>query len=215
MSSAPQLGNRMTAAEYLEWEWQQTERHEFVNGEVFLQAGGTRRHSLIGANLLRDLGTHLKAGDCEAHGSDMRIHVEVTGMYAYPVVFVVCPPVEGESDDGISNPVLLAEVLSPSTADYDRGGKFLLYASTLSSGSPKRGSNTINVPTKVIGFCMTSQAWTPPWNSPASTCSCRSPKSTTKWLLISRRAMFYGTTAASPSTIITVASGSLIVVTNR
>jgi len=127
MSSAHQLDNRMTAAEYLEWERQQTERHEFVNGEVFLQSGGTRRHSLIGANLLRDLSTHLKTGDCEAHGSDMRIHVEATGMYAYPDVSVACPPIEGEADDVISNPVLLAEVLSPSTADYDRGGKFAHY----------------------------------------------------------------------------------------
>jgi hypothetical protein len=45
----------MTAAEYLEWERQQTERHEFVNGEVFLQAGGTRRHSLIASNVLAHL----------------------------------------------------------------------------------------------------------------------------------------------------------------
>jgi len=124
MSSAHQLDNRMTAAEYLEWERQQTERHEFVNGEVFLQAGGTRRHSLIGANLNAQCNLLLKAGDCEAHGSDMRIHVEATGMYAYPDVSVACPPIEGESDDVISNPVLLAEVLSPSTADYDRGSKF-------------------------------------------------------------------------------------------
>ena len=54
----------------------------------------------------------------------MRINVEATGMYAYPDVSVVCPPIEGEADDVISNPLLLAEVLSPSTADYDRGGKF-------------------------------------------------------------------------------------------
>jgi Uma2 family endonuclease len=45
-------------------------------------------------------------------------------MYAYSDAAVVCPPIEGEADDVISNPVLLAEVLSPSTADYDRGGKF-------------------------------------------------------------------------------------------
>ena len=54
----------------------------------------------------------------------MRVHVAATGYYAYPVAAVVCPPVEGESEDVISNPVLLVEILSPSTADFDRGGKF-------------------------------------------------------------------------------------------
>jgi len=124
MSSARQLDKRMTAAEYLEWERQQTERHEFVNGEVFLQAGGTRRHSLIASNVIRALGNYVDAGECQVHGSDLRVNVKTTGMYAYPDVSVVCPPIEGESDDVISNPVLLAEILSPSTADYDRGGKF-------------------------------------------------------------------------------------------
>lgn len=127
MSSAHQLDNRMTAAEYLEWERQQTERHEFVNGEVFLLAGGTRRHNFIAAHVLRSIGNRLESGDSEAAGSDMRIHVEATGMYAYPDISVACPPIEGEADDVISNPVLLAEVLSPSTADYDRGGKFAHY----------------------------------------------------------------------------------------
>lgn len=124
MSSVPSRDVKMSAAEYLEWEREQTERHEFLAGEVFSQAGGTRRHSLISANVLAELRQRLRGKECEAHGSDMRIQVEATGLYAYPDVSVVCPPFEGESDDVVSNPVLLAEVLSPSTADYDRGGKF-------------------------------------------------------------------------------------------
>lgn len=124
MSSVPKSETRMTAAEYLEWERQQDERHEFLDGEVFAQAGGTRRHSLIATNMTRSLGNHLADGDCQAHGSDMRVHVETTGLYAYPDALVVCPPLEGESEDVITNPVLIAEVLSPSTADFDRGGKF-------------------------------------------------------------------------------------------
>lgn len=124
MNSGPKSEIRMTAAEYLAWERQQTERHEFLAGEVFLQAGGTRCHSLISTNLASEIQHQLRGRDCEVHGSDLRIHVEETGLYAYPDVSVVCPPVAGESDDVISNPVLLAEVLSPSTADYDRGGKF-------------------------------------------------------------------------------------------
>lgn len=115
---------KLTFEEYLAWERQQIERHEFFDGEVFSQAGETRRHSLIGSNVLRAVGNLLSESECEAHGSDMRILIEATGYVAYPDVSVICPPVEGPSDDVISNPVLLVEVLSPSTSDFDRGGKF-------------------------------------------------------------------------------------------
>lgn len=114
----------MTLAQYVEWERQQTVRHEFYRGEVFSQAGGTRRHSQIATNATVALSNILLGRDCIALGSNMRISVEATGYQAYPDVSVVCPPVEGASDDVISNPVLLVEVLSPSTADFDRGGKF-------------------------------------------------------------------------------------------
>jgi Uma2 family endonuclease len=97
---------------------------KYFAGEVFLRAGGTRRHSLIGANAAAALGSLLKAGDCQVHGSNMRVHIEATGYQAYPDVSVVCPPLEGNSDEVISNPVLLVEVLSPATADFDRGTKF-------------------------------------------------------------------------------------------
>lgn len=124
MSSAEKLDRKMTAEEYAAWERVQTERHEFYAGEVFSQAGGTRRHSLIGANVLGEVRQMLKGGDCQAHGSDMRVHIEATSYQAYPDVSVVCPPVEGDSEEVISNPVLIVEILSPSTADFDRGGKF-------------------------------------------------------------------------------------------
>jgi len=114
----------MTPQEYATWERDQVERHEFYAGEVFSQAGGTRRHSLIGSNFLREVGNMLKRKPCQAHGSDMRILVQATGYQAYPDVSVVCPPFEDETDEVVSNPVLLVEVLSPSTADFDRAGKF-------------------------------------------------------------------------------------------
>ncbi len=124
MSTVRKLDQAMTLAQYVEWERQQTVRHEFYRGEVFSQAGGTRRHSQIGSSTLRLIGNVLVGRDCIAYGSDMRISVEATGYQAYPDVSVVCQPVEGASEDVISNLVLLAEVLSPSTADFDRGGKF-------------------------------------------------------------------------------------------
>jgi len=124
MSAAEKLDSKMTVEEYLAWEHTQTERHEYFAGEVFSQAGGTRRHSLIGSNVLGEIQHMLKGHRCEAHGSDMKVHIEATGYLAYPDVSVVCPPIQGASDDVITNPVLLVEVLSPSTADFDRGTKF-------------------------------------------------------------------------------------------
>ncbi len=124
MSAAEKLKPKMTVEEYLAWERTQTERHEYFAGEVFSQAGGTRRHSLIGTNVLSEIREVLKGHPCEAHGSDMRVHIEATNYHAYPDVSVVCPPVQGKSDDVIANPILVVEVLSPSTADFDRGTKF-------------------------------------------------------------------------------------------
>ncbi len=124
MNSAVRPLMQMTEAEYIAWERQQPERHEYWRGEVFSQAGGTRRHSLVGTNAARAIGNLLQGHDCQAHGSDMRVHIEATGYHAYPDVSVVCPPFEGDAEDEISNPVLVVEVLSPSTADFDRGGKF-------------------------------------------------------------------------------------------
>ena len=127
MSAAEKLNRKMTVEEYLAWERAQPERHEFFDGEVFSQAGGTRRHSLIGSNVLRAIGNFLEDQDCEAHGTDMRVHVEATGYFAYHDVSVVCTPIQDTSDDVITNPVLIVEVLSPSTADFDRGTKFNHY----------------------------------------------------------------------------------------
>lgn len=124
MNSAARPLPNMTEAEYINWERLQTVRHEFWRGEIFSQAGGTRRHSLVGSNTLGEVRQLLKGYACQAHGSDMRVHIEATGYHAYPDVSVVCPPVEGDADDEITNPVLVVEVLSPSTADFDRGGKF-------------------------------------------------------------------------------------------
>jgi len=114
----------MTLDEYLEWEPLQSEKHEYWQGQVYSQVGGTRNHSLIGSNLVGEVRSLLRGNPCQAHGSDMRVHIQATGYHAYPDLSVVCPPIEGDSDQVITNPVLVAEVLSPSTEDFDRGTKF-------------------------------------------------------------------------------------------
>ncbi len=114
----------MSPQEYASWERQQSVRHEFYDGQVYAQAGGTRRHSLIGTNVLGELRSLLKGKPCQAHGSDMRVLVEATGYQAYPDASVACPPFGSGTEECITNPILIVEVLPPSTADFDRGGKF-------------------------------------------------------------------------------------------
>ena len=89
-----------------------------------LWAGGTRRHSLVGTNTARALENMGEGHDCLTHGSDMQVHLQATGYRAHLDVSVDCPPIEGDEDDEISNPLLVVEVLSPSTADFDRGANF-------------------------------------------------------------------------------------------
>ena len=127
MSSAIRITGKMSRDEYEAWEPSQSESHEYSAGEVFSQAGGSRNHSLIGTNMLGEIRQALKWKPCQSHGSEMRVDIVASDYQAYPHVSVVCPPVEGKSEYVISNPVLLVEVLSPSTADFDRGTKYGLY----------------------------------------------------------------------------------------
>ena len=116
---------RLTEEEYLALEEKSEIRHEFFNGEIFAMAGGTYNHSIIGVNL----GAHLRSllkGRCSVGNTDLRIKVEATGLLTYPDVSVVCglPELVHRPSDTLTNPTLLAEVLSPSTELYDRGVKF-------------------------------------------------------------------------------------------
>jgi Uma2 family endonuclease len=117
---------KMTAAEYLAYERSCSEaKHEYVDGELFAMSGGTREHSLIGANIVRELGNALADTPCKVHGSDMRVGA-ANGSYHYPDASVVCerPRFEDEIRDVLLNPSLIVEVLSDSTERYDRAGRF-------------------------------------------------------------------------------------------
>jgi Uma2 family endonuclease len=119
----------LTVEEYLAQERQASGKSEYFNGESFAMAGASRRHNLIALNLAAELRAQLKQGPCEVYVSEMRVKVSRTGLYTYPDVVVVCEDAQFEDDqvDTLLNPVVLVEVLSPSTADYDRGGKFEHY----------------------------------------------------------------------------------------
>ena len=123
------LKPRYTPDEYLALERASEFRHEFYRGEMFAMAGATEAHNLISGNVTFALRERLRDKGCRAYSSDMRVQVGTNGLYTYPDVAVACPPIEFADDtrDTLLNPQVIVEVLSKSTAEYDRGNKFDLY----------------------------------------------------------------------------------------
>ena len=118
-----------SAADYLTWEAAQPERHECIDGEVFSMAGAEDRHVTVTMNLAFALRQHLSGSPCRTYMSDMRLHVAAANSYFYPDVLVTCSALDQASAMVKTEPKLIAEVLSPTTAAYDRGLKFGHYRS--------------------------------------------------------------------------------------
>ncbi|MEG4442918.1 Uma2 family endonuclease [Microcoleus sp. AT9_B5] len=118
-----------TAQEYLELEINSQDRHEFINGEIVLMAGGTPNHNEITSILNAILRVSLKGKPYSIFASDQRLWVPQLNNYTYPDVMVVAKPIELQSGrtDTITNPLLIAEVLSKGTKAYDRDEKFAAY----------------------------------------------------------------------------------------
>jgi Uma2 family endonuclease len=116
-----------TDAEYLAWEALQPERHEFIRGEVYAMASAEDRHVTATGNAYMALRQHLAGGPCRTYMTDMRLHVAASQSYFYPDVLVTCCERDVRSPLSKSEPLFVVEVLSPSTAAFDRGGKFSHY----------------------------------------------------------------------------------------
>lgn len=118
-----------TPAEYLQLERAAETKSEYRYGQIRAMSGASRAHNLIAGNLYRELSQQLRRGTCEAYMSDMRVRVDRTGLYTYPDIAVACGDIRFEDShvDTLRNPVVLIEVLSPSTEAYDRGEKFAHY----------------------------------------------------------------------------------------
>jgi Uma2 family endonuclease len=114
-----------TFHEYLELEEVARVRHEFLGGDIFAMAGGTPEHAAMAAAITLQLGEQLRGSTCQTFSSDLRVRVLETGLATYPDVTVVCgkPERDPESPTHITNPKVVIEVLSPSTAEYDRTEK--------------------------------------------------------------------------------------------
>jgi Uma2 family endonuclease len=119
--------NYMSPQEYLEWEEQQEIKYEYVNGEVFAMTGGTLPHTTIALNLASALKSHLRGGSCRTFMADAKVAVSENGSFHYPDVVVSCDERDQTAIKFLQYPCLIVEVLSPSTAAYDRGKKFTQY----------------------------------------------------------------------------------------
>lgn len=126
MASLP--ATRLTEDEYLAIERVAETKSEFHEGQMFAMAGGTPVHSQLSTRMGGLLDRGVPKG-CRTYNSDLRIKVVSVGMYTYADSVVVCGDLQCDGDhrDVVVNPLLLVEVLSPSTEAYDRGKKFELY----------------------------------------------------------------------------------------
>ena len=117
------------AEAFLAWEELQTERHEYVDGEVYAMVGARLTHNTVALNAYMWLRQAMRGGPCRVFGLDAKLQVSHSGDHLYPDVMATCDPRDrpGDEDRFIRHPWLVVEVLSDSTAAYDRGRKFEIY----------------------------------------------------------------------------------------
>ena len=128
---------QFTEEDYLAWERQAEERHEYLDGEIYARAGESEEHGIITMNLALELGLRLRDSSCQPFSKDMKVRSGPTprnksvvrGFYSYPDLVIVCGQREyhDEYKDVLLNPLVIIEVLSPSTASFDRTEKFYRY----------------------------------------------------------------------------------------
>src|SRR6185312_13332453 len=116
----------LTPEQYLEIERAANFKSEYYEGEMFAMSGAREAHNLVVANVISAIHEQFRRRSCRVYPSDMRVLVNSTGLYAYPDVTALCgePQFQDGVMDTLLNPVLIVEVLSPSTEAYDRGVKF-------------------------------------------------------------------------------------------
>nr|MBA3694906.1 Uma2 family endonuclease [Acidobacteriota bacterium] len=115
-----------TPEDYLTFEREADTRHEFLDGEIYAMAGESLLHSRICMNLAREVGNSLKGKRCEPLSPNMKVRTSSASLFAYPDLTIVCgePLFHDRKKDVLTNPQVIFEVLSPSTAEYDRTTKF-------------------------------------------------------------------------------------------
>ncbi|HZS48952.1 MAG TPA: Uma2 family endonuclease [Blastocatellia bacterium] len=123
---------KYTLEEYLALDRESEGRHEFWNGEIFAMSGGSRNHDRIMLNTTYVFLRQLEGKKCHLFSGEMRINVLTAPPYRYSDGSVACEKIEIDEFHGVDrllNPILIMEILSPSTEAYDRGDKFTFYKS--------------------------------------------------------------------------------------
>jgi Uma2 family endonuclease len=128
-------------AEYLALERAAEERHEYLDGEIYAMAGESPEHGAICTNISGQLYNQLRGHDCQVFAKDMKVRSgpdpqikrTTKGLYSYPDIIVVCGELKfhDEHRDVLLNPVVIIEVLSPTTEAFDRGEKWVRYQTWL------------------------------------------------------------------------------------
>ena len=119
----------LTPAEYIDVERKAVTKSEYLSGQIVAMSGASNAHNIITMNTANQLYNQLFDRDCLVYASDMRVRVHAPVSYFYPDIIVVCgePRFEDDVFDTLLNPTVVVEVLSPSTAAYDRREKFTRY----------------------------------------------------------------------------------------
>lgn len=135
--SVAQSEPRYTVEEYLALERDSEERHEYLDGQIYLMAGESPEHGDICTNLVIQLGVRLRDTNCRVRSKDTKVRSgpapisrkSAKGLFSYPDVVVICgePQYYDEIRRVVINPTVIIEVLSDSTEAFDRGEKFLRY----------------------------------------------------------------------------------------
>ena len=187
---------RFTPQEYYALERDADYKSDFYAGEIFAMAGGTVQHSLISANLTREVGQQLKDKPCRVFESNLRVAVKATGLRCYPDVSVFCGPLEYDDEDPqhetLTNPIVIFEVLSKSTEGFDRGLKSESYRRIPSLQSyllVRQDAQELrfwSVNPTGRGCCARQQGWRRRWKSALCKSRCRSLRFMHKWILRGR-----------------------------
>ncbi len=120
--------------EYITAERRAEYKSEYIYGEIIAMSGASNAHNIITVEITTELNLQLRRRSCFIYSGDMRVKTKLTGSYFYPDVVVVCdkPRFEDNVFDTLLNPILVVEVLSPSTEAFDRGEKFAHYQELMS-----------------------------------------------------------------------------------
>ncbi|MFM8294122.1 MAG: Uma2 family endonuclease [Microcystaceae cyanobacterium] len=121
------LSNYFPKDDYLQWEENQNEKHEYVDGQIYAMVVASENHVDITTNLTVMLASHLRGGNCKVFPTDMRLHIASKNIYYYPDLLVTCDQRDRLNKQYKSYPCLIIEVLSESTEAKDRGIKFTPY----------------------------------------------------------------------------------------